>query len=375
MLCCLLQCKACSPQSQDVANISRIACRLTISGVPVLESGKLNLRRPAAADLAKSLPISWEGQCCDYKDESGTSHPLYSWLQRLWSLVGSVWYSLPRQLEHYLLVPISEGRLASPAHCRSALSTSHLSSMPADAADLLTAAQCLCITAPYANTASQIPTHQPPVQSIITALSAAAAQSQIPVATLISEAHLGPKGFEGLCHLLAALSTQQAHSQVWSVLRQCCIFTDLHGVLIELGSQRNIRLLPNAAWEQRLAGASDLVLWTPLCYHTASDAQRKLLQMAGLPMPSLVDFLEQSLLPDIQRSVDARAQSLVFDALDELALHRHHLPAQPRFLCIRGQCTAVRRLVDSSVPLLKTLFEFGSSGAKSSKRGLGAYCC
>ena len=341
----------------------------------VNQSQKLNVRKPAAADLAKSLPSSWKGFCAPYTDDSGLTHPPYSWLQRLWSLVGSVWFTLPSELDEYLLVPISAGRLACPAWCGSALTTSHQSSMPADAAELLTATHCFCIKAKYADRASKLPTYQPPILSITTALSAAAEQTGLPLAVVISAPYLGPEKFEGLCRLLASLSTQQTLRQAWSVLKQCCIFEDLTGVLTDLCCPHTLRLLPNAAWEKRLAGASDLLLWKPLCYHTASDAQRKLLQMAGLPLPSLLEFLEESLLPDIQGSTDVRAEALMLHALDDLALHVSHFPAQPQLICIEGQRVAVGRLVDSSIPLLKTLFEYKSAGKQNSKHGLHDNFC
>ena len=66
--------------------------------------------------------------------------------------------------------------------------------------------------------------------------------------------------------------------------------------------------------------------------------------MAGLPLSGLLDFLEETLLPDIQGSTPVRAEALMLHALDELALYVPHSPAQPRQICIEDQHNAVGRL-------------------------------
>lgn len=71
----------------------------------------------------------------------------------------------------------------------------------------------------------------------------------------------------------------------WLSLRRCPIFEDIDGSMETLPGR--IELLPNAAWEQHISELSQLLPWTPVKFHTASELQCKLLKHSGKHAMSL----------------------------------------------------------------------------------------
>ena len=202
---------------------------------------------------------------------------------------------------HFALVPIHGNRLASPAYCRrtAALSTLHMTGLPPNAAQVLSAVGCLCITLSDANCASPIASTDTP---ITTALAAVSADAAVPLSQLVSPDRLGTDIFHQLRNLLARhVQTSEAQRRaVWAVLHQCCVFEDFFGAFTDLSlrppgcrdhAHHPLQLLPDAAWEERRAEVNTVLPFATVKYHTASATQLDLLQHSGLKSPTLPAFL------------------------------------------------------------------------------------
>ena len=258
-------------------------------------------------------------------------------------------------------VPLVGGRMASPAFCQrmAALSTAHLNALPNNAAQHLAAANCLCIADAQADSASCIAASEVP---IIAALEALPSHVQAPLGELISVQRLGDATFQAVRNILAyhIPSTRELDGKVWSVLKQCSIFENADGSMTDL-TQSSLLLMPNAAWEQAMLAAPQLVSNHLVKHHTASDAQQKLLKHSSLKPYALVDFL-CALIHCIQMSRHPMAEPLLLQALDELADHPHKSLRYPDSLLVNGKPHRLYYMVDSSSKLLQALFQGSSDG-------------
>ncbi len=337
-----------------------LCCRLKIVDDPLLESKVLNVHLPSLTDLATSLPASWRGTVCTLADNSNQL-PKQDWLDKFWSLVGSAWHKVPHELMHFMVVPLTDNRLASPAFCciKATLSTVHLKALPAKTAQHLSAVGCLCMAEPLADCASCIDASEVPV---ITALAALPSYAARPLQQLVSIQRLGEETFKAVRSILALHIPlpQEPNPAVWDVLKQCSIFETASGDMTDF-SDRTLQLLPNAAWEQSLLDVPHLVLGKPVMYHTASDVQQKLLKHSGLTSPELPNFLDE-LVGSIQVSGDNKAVALLLQALDQLARYTSYSPQNPDRLLVNGRVHVLSTLVDSSSKLLQALFEDGTEG-------------
>ncbi len=286
---------------------------------------KFNVRHPTFLDLANSLPAAWEQPICDCIDGSGIAHPGHAWLEHFWAVTSRDKTGIPEELLHFALVPIYGNRLASPAYCRrtAALSTFHMAGLPPNAAEVLSAVGCMCITLVDAHCASPIASTDKPVT---TALAAVSADAAVPLSQLVSPDRLGADVFHQLRSLLARhMQISEAQREaVWAVLRQCCMFEDFTGAFTDLplcwlGINSPLQLLPNAAWEERWAEVDTKLPITAVKYHTASVTQRNLLQHSGLKSPALPAFLCDTLLPGI---MDSGSLAVTVSALEREHMKR-----------------------------------------------------
>ncbi len=338
-----------------------VAHRLKVDGVPLLESKVLNVQMPSFIDLADSLPSTWKGSSCTVTQNSA-QHPNQAWLDKFWGLVTNTWHNVPDELMHVMVVPLTGNCLASPAFCRSqaALSTAHLTALPANTADLLSALGCLCIADARADRVSCIPPTEVPV---IAALAALPSHMPLPLHQLVSPRCLDDEKLEAVRSLLAnhIPLPQEPNGAVWDVLKQCCIFETADGDMTDL-RHGTLQLLPNAEWEQQMLAAPHLVHWTPVKHQTASDTQKTLLKHSGLVVPQLPHFLDDCLLDSIQTSGDSQAETLLLHALDQLGTFTIFTPQRPNYLLVNDSVCPVSWLVDSSSKLLQALFEDGAGG-------------
>ena len=262
------------------------------------------------------------------------------------------WHQIPDELQNHMVVPLTGGKTASPSLCdrKAALSTAHLSSLPANAAQLLSALGCLCIACANADSARTIPTSADPIIAALTCVPQ--------LGTAVAANHLGQENFHALRHLLAYhVPVAQDSSPAWYVLKQCSIFETASNSMTQLNIGV-LHLAPNAAWEQSMI---DLLpqpsAWKMVKYHTASAIQRKLLKHSTLKVPDLPDFLDEHVLPNVDHRPDAKAEELLLQALDQLAGFPEYVPSALICLTVQGSSLLIGKLVDSSSNLLQTLFQ------------------
>lgn len=342
--------------------------RRKVNNAFVLESSNLNVRIASFEDLAENLSVSWKGNICDYGKHKGSLHPDDAWLDNFWAMVVRTG-KLPAELSSYMIVPVNmpgrsgKKRLASPDFCQQkcALSASHLKALPANSADVLSAIGCLCILITEADCASPIAITDEPITA---ALAAAASCSKTPLNQLVSpDLRFKGSNFDTVRDFLAdhVNATEAQQDKVWSILKQCTIFEDSHGTMIDLAQSTEFMLLPNAAWEQQLGQLAQLLPAMIIPYHSASRNQRQLLKASGLKPAELPDFICNVLMPAVESEGDCKWEPLVLQALSHLAAYPT-LPRNISSLMVGGQWYSIDRLVDSSSNLLKTLFDPDRTG-------------
>ena len=330
-----------------------VECRATFDNGPVLASRHLNVMVPTMRDLADSLPSTWKADICNCKGFFGTTQPNQQWLDRFWRLVNSSCKEVPGVMRSFAVVPITGGRLASVAHCASTgtLAHRHLQGLPSTAAATLSAIGCLCIADSEADSVCPIKQGSEP---LTTALEAVSSHTGIALEELLSPKKLGSTVFGQARALLAYhMSKQQLTDAEWVTLAQCPVFEDMSGSMMTLPSR--IALLPSAAWEQHISELSQLLPWTPVKFHTASELQRKLLQHSGKRAMSLKVLLAD-LLPLVSGTQPARAEPLLLQALDELAQQPDHKVSSLTHIFVNGRLHPINRCVSCSSAVLNSLF-------------------
>lgn len=252
-------------------------------------------------------------------------------------------------------------RLASPDYCqkRCAIKTSHLWGLPPNSADILAAVGCLCILAPQADCASPLADSDEP---FTTALSAASAHLRTPLSELVSEKlRFNGSSFTDVRHFLAKyVDTAAAQkAKVWSVIKQCSIFEAVDSSdsnqLTHLSDHKDVRLLPNSAWEAHLADLNQLMPGKFTVYHTGTDTQRTLLRLSGAEPVELCKFISEMLLPATVAASNVKWEPLVLKALTDLASHPIEQIRVTK-LFTGGDWHQVIRLVDSSTNAMKLLW-------------------
>ena len=337
-----------------------VYCRAKFKGKPLLSSWQLNVHAPTMLDLANSLPSAWKRDICKYAGGSGATHPRQEWLEQFWRVKALSKDSMPIKLLFLTLVPIAGNRLASIAHCRrtGALALQHLQGMPNSAATTLSAIGCLCITHRRAESISPIPFYYEPLTSALEALSG---RTGMPLKKLLSHQRLGVTVFDQARHLLAhhvhapAIQHSDAPS-VWQILRQCPLFEDVSGNMVALPATQKYGLLPSASWEQHISELSQLLPWTPIRHHTASQLQRRLLKHSGMIVPVLPQFLRSDLLPAMRSAGADTAQRLLLQALDELSGPPISSISTLTEVFVNGSLQPISRCVDGTNSMFRSLF-------------------
>ncbi len=256
----------------------------------------------------------------------------------------------------FVVVPITGNRLASLAHCASTgtLAHRHLRGLPSNAAATLSAIGCLCIADSKADSVCSIKQGNEP---LTTALEAVSGHTGIPLEQLLSPKKLGSTVFGQARALLAnhisRPVSQRLASAEWVSLKQCPLFEDIDGSMMTFPGR--IALLSNAAWEQHISELSQLLPWTPVKFHTASELQRKLLKHSGKRAMSLKVFLAQ-LLPLVSSTQPARSEPLLLQALDELAQEPDLKVSSLTHIFVNGRLHPINRCVSSSSAVLNSLF-------------------
>ena len=315
---------------------------------------------PTMLDVANSLPSAWETDVCKCTGESGATHPTHKWLKQFWSLMASSLTDKPNELDSFALVPITGNRLASIAHCRhnGALALQHLQGMPDSAATTLSAIGCLCIADSQADSVSPIHNSSDPLTS---ALEAVSCHTGIPLKRLLSRQRLGVTVFDQARQLLAHHVCTSEHwnrdaHAVWQILRQCPLLEDFSGNMVALPASQHYLLLPSASWEQRISELSQLLPWTPVKYHTASELQQQLLTHSGTNTPSVLQFLCDDLLPAIKSAEADTAQPLLLQALDELAGQPDLNVSTLTEVFVNGSLQPISKCVDGTNSMFCSLF-------------------
>jgi len=268
---------------------------------------------------------------------------------------------VPAELHTFVLVPITGNRLASLTHCRDtrALGYTELCSRSSTAAATLSAIGCLCIADARADS---VVSNLAGVEPIIAALDNLASRTWMPLQQLMAPGRLGYGTFQGARTLLAhhVDAPRGNTAPVWRILKQCPVFEDGG---IDTSAECHclpsgqLGLLPNASWEAHMAELGQLLPWSPVKYHTASDTQWQLLKHSGMKSPSMPDFLRYSLVPAINNhSTTNSAEPLLLHALDELALHTDQTISPLSNIFVTGRLHAISRCVDSTSALFRSLF-------------------
>ena len=139
------------------------------------------------------------------------------------------------------------------------------------------------------------------------------------------------------------------------------MFEDIHGAKVAVTRLQPAKLLPDASWEQSLASmpAAAQLPWAMLKVHTASETQRRLVKSIGLTPPSLVEFLDQDLLPHIYSLNSSDTEPLLLKAIDSLVSVDARL-AKPLRVFVDNRLRYLSdKVVDSTDPLMKILFSSG----------------
>ena len=341
-----------------IGKLCAVLCRLTDrSGNFLLQNGSMNVQQPTWADLALTVPASWESH-------DGSAPPL-EWLDSFWDMAAAKqWTSMPGRLDSILLVPLVGDILTTADICSAqpVLKTSHLQHFGQEqeiVAELLSEVGCYCIKDPRADfVSSHVGTLQEP---ITLALAAAATREGISLRQLISEQHLGTANFTSICDVLTKLNVGSCQQRVQEFLRSCALFEDISGAQLNISLHSDSKILPTEAWEQRIAATPDMFPWTVIKFHSADSTQRQLLNSAGFHPISITDFLNEDLLPEIYTTASTNLQSLLLQALDSMGA-----PAelrQPLQIFVKGRLHRIRTLVDSSSTLMRDLFARGSGYA------------
>jgi len=296
---------------------------------------------------------------CNYSLElAGREHPPMTWVLSFWDLVQSVLKAVPKELFDTMLVPISDGHLASPAFCQanSALTTAQQQRWPQG---VLHGLKLLCITSAQADMLRPI---KPGEEPFICALEAAARFQQVPLRQLVCPEKLGQAAFSDLRRALATNlpappNPPEPINAIWQILSRCCIFEASDGSWTHLIFPF-LSKLPNAAWEQHLPDLPPIRFFTPIRFHSASPAHQTLVNHACLQTPELSEFLNSAILPSLQAAEEHNGnhEALLLHALDDLANDPDFAPTMPTRLPIDGVLQNVSRLVDSSSWLFRTLF-------------------
>ena len=329
------------------------------SGALILESGLLNAQAPTVAAMAAALPAAWQGDMCEYSFElAGRAHPPMTWVCRFWDLVQSVLKAVPKELFGTMLVPVSDGHLASPAFCQanSALTTAQQQRWPRG---VLHGLGLLCITSAQADVLSPISPEQEPFTC---ALEAAARFQRVPLQQLVCPEQMGQPAFSDLrrslaTNLPALPNPPEPGNAIWRVLSQCCVFEASDDSMTHLAFPF-LSKLPNAAWEQHLPDLRHIRFLTPIRFHSASPTHQSLVNHACLKTPELSEFLNTAILPSLQAAEEYNCnhEALLLHALDDLGNDPDFDPTMPTCLPTDGVLQNVSRLVDSSSWLLRTLF-------------------
>ena len=330
------QCRCLSPvHCHAKVPVKHLQCRLQHESRPLLDGKVLNVSIPSIKDLADSLPTAWKraivakpstSTVCRILDgidnrqsptSDGPSRPGNKWLDDFWSLVSGrqpTQRDFPAELQTFALVPLTDGRLASFEHCHAAaaLTHQHLQWMPSTAAATLSAVGCLCIADSRAESASPIPRGTEPLTK---AIDTTARRNGESVHELLSQKKLGERTFSETRHLLAYHILRS--SLAWAILRGCPIFEGTNGAAEQLPSGQ-LGLLPNARWEDLLTALQQVLPWSPVKYHRASDEQKTLLQ-PHLSVPSLSDFLHTLLSAINKGGSSSHTEPLLLQALDDLS--------------------------------------------------------
>lgn len=255
-----------------------VLCRLTDhSGNFLLQNASMNVQQPTWADLALTLPASWESH-------NGSAPPL-EWLDSFWDMAAAQqWTSMPGQLDSILLVPLVGDILTTADICSAqpVLKTSHLQ-------------------------------HFGQEQDIVAELLA-----EIGCYYSISEQHLGTANFTSILTVLTKLNVGSCQRRVQKFLRSCALFEDISGAQLNISLQVDSKILPTEAWEQSIAATPDMFPWTVIKFHSANSKQRKLLNSAGFHPISLNDFLNEDLLQEIYSSASTNLQPLLLQALHSM---------------------------------------------------------
>lgn len=326
-------------------------CRVTDFNAPVSASKHLNVMVPTMRDLADSLPSAWKADICSYAGESGSTHPNRQWLDHFWANCSHD--EFPTVMRSFVLVPITGNRLASVAHCASTgtLARKHLLGLSNNAASTLSAIGCLCTADSRTDRVCSIKQGSDP---LTTALKAVSDHTGIPLKQLLSPEELGSTVFGQARTLLAChMSEHQFAKADWLTLAQCSVFEHVRGNMMAL--PQKFVLLPNAAWESHISELSQLLPWTPITFHTASELQRKLLKRSGKCAMSLKDFLDH-LLPLVSSTKPARSEPLLLQALDELAQQPNLQVRSLTHIFVNGRLHPINRCVGSSSTMVNSLF-------------------
>ena len=331
-------------------------CRANLGGKgALLESKQLNVQVPTISDLADSLPPTWKQSICTRS--SGQKHPSKKWLDGFWKLVCSSLRCVPTQLQDIALVPTTDGRLASYRHCarNAALSYQHLKWMPSTAAATLTKVGCVCIEEPKAESASPLSRGADPLTHAIYTVTR---QSGVSLSQLLSIQRLGKETFAEVRNLLANY-TSDMDSSAWQILRESPIFEDYSGSMTNLAVGQ-LAFLPDEVWEQHLSALADILPWSPVKHHAASQTQQRLLRPSQMKPPKLMDFLQNSLLPAINRANNntGQAEGLLLHALDDLysTCPPRHVVSHLNSVFVNGCLHPISKCVDSTNELNKALF-------------------
>ena len=200
-MCCHVPACTCSLCNRCL--LSHYTCRMKYQDQSPFGSRSCNVCLPTASAVANSLPAAWTGTCCTQAAGTAQALPNQDWLDKFWGLVAKLWHGhVPPQFYGFMVVPLKDNRLASPAYCssRAALTSAHLAALPPATAEVLSAFGCLCIARAAADHLSRI---RDQADAVAAALTAVSRSSRQPLHSLVSVQHLGQDRFDKVRQFLA----------------------------------------------------------------------------------------------------------------------------------------------------------------------------